>query len=168
MAMFSSSNESERSTDAGSRGAAREANLSIIAVGMRVIGELITNGVVKVEGAIEGSVRADRQVLIAKGGMVEGDVYTREAIVGGQVKGSVFAEERVEVQAKSRVEGDIITQRLIVHEGGEVNGSVQMGDPKTLKQAAAEARGQKHREIARTGSRELSPQPLSGITSVET
>lgn len=133
MAMFSSS--SERAKQPAPRPASGEANLSIIAAGMRVIGELITNGVVKVEGAIEGSVRADRQVLIAKGGVVEGDVYTREAIVGGRVSGSIFAEERVEVQTKSMVSGDIVTHRLMVHEGGEVNGTVKMGDPKALKEA---------------------------------
>lgn len=135
MGMFSSSSEGEQDKEAPARSAAKEGNLSIVAAGMRVIGQLITSGVVKVEGTIEGSVRADRQVLIAKGGVVEGDVYTREAIVGGRVAGSIFAEERVEVQTKSMVSGDIVTQRLMVHEGGEVNGTVQMGDPKVLKQA---------------------------------
>jgi cytoskeletal protein CcmA (bactofilin family) len=103
---------------------------------MRVEGELQTDGVVKIEGTVVGSVRAQQQVLVAKGGVVEGDVHTREAILGGEVHGSILAYERVEVQASSVVHGDITTQRIVVHEGGEVNGHVRMGDPRAMVEAA--------------------------------
>lgn len=161
MAMFSSSGDPDRKQAEPRGGGAREASLSIIAAGMRVVGELITNGVVKVEGAIEGSVRAERQVLIAKGGVVEGDVHTREAIVGGRVTGSIFAEERVEVQPKSVVHGDIMTQKLIVHEGGEVNGSVQMGDPKALTKARSD--GRQARPLGAPEAREPASAPTGGF-----
>jgi cytoskeletal protein CcmA (bactofilin family) len=107
-------------------GRPREGALTIIASGTRVTGEVASDGVVKIEGLVVGTVRGERQVLVASGGRVEGDVHTREAVVGGSVKGSVYAEERVEVQATSVVEGDIVTQRILVQEGGEVNGSVKM------------------------------------------
>jgi len=120
----------------GPRTAPREAALSVIAVGTTIIGELNSDGVVKVEGTVTGSVRADRQVLVAKGGRIEGDVFTREAVVGGEIRGAILADERVEVQASSIIEGDITTQRILVHEGGEVNGHVRMGNPQALTQAA--------------------------------
>jgi cytoskeletal protein CcmA (bactofilin family) len=127
MAVFSSA--ADRGTDTP-RSGSREGALSIIAPGMRVIGELITEGVVKVEGAVEGTIRAQREVLVAKGGHVDGDIHTREAVIGGEVSGSVFAEERVEVQQGSTVTGDISTKKLVIQEGGEVNGQVRMGDIK--------------------------------------
>jgi cytoskeletal protein CcmA (bactofilin family) len=126
MAVFGSG--SGASSDAVTRGQ-REASLSIIAVGARVVGELKTSGVVKVEGTVEGAVRAEREVLVSKGGSVQGDIYTREAVIGGEVVGCIYAEERVEVQENSVVQGDIITKKLVVQEGGEVNGHVQMGQP---------------------------------------
>jgi cytoskeletal protein CcmA (bactofilin family) len=49
-------------------------------------------------------------------------------MIGGEVVGSIYAEERVEVQENSTVQGDIFTKKLVVQEGGEVNGHVQMGD----------------------------------------
>src|SRR5690242_4693889 len=104
-----------------------EAGLSIIGTGMRVVGDITADGVVKIEGTVVGTVRAARQVLIAKGGEVEGDVIAREAIIGGEVRGAIFAEERVEVQASSVVHGDIQAKRLLVEEGGEINGVVRMG-----------------------------------------
>jgi cytoskeletal protein CcmA (bactofilin family) len=112
--------------------AGREPGLSVVATGMRIDGRLDTNGVVKVEGMVSGSIRAERQVLVAKGGIVEGDILTREAVIGGEVRGAIYADERVEVQAGSQVNGDITTKRILLQEGGEVNGHLRMEDPKAL------------------------------------
>jgi len=59
---------------------------------------------------------------------VEGDVVSREAIIGGEVRGGIYAEERVELQATSVVHGDVATKRLFVQEGGEINGVLRMGE----------------------------------------
>jgi cytoskeletal protein CcmA (bactofilin family) len=76
---------------------------------------------------VEGTIRAQQQIVIARGGSVAGDLHTREAIVGGRVTGAIFADDRVEVQRGSVVNGDITAQRIMVQEGGEVNGHVRMG-----------------------------------------
>jgi len=105
-----------------------ESGLSIIWTGMRVVGDITADGVVKIEGTVVGTVRAGRQVLVGKGGEVEGDVISREAIIGGEVRGSIRADERVEIQSTSVVHGDIVAKRLLVQEGGEINGVVRMGE----------------------------------------
>jgi cytoskeletal protein CcmA (bactofilin family) len=124
-------------TEKGQTAPEAQGALSIIGPGMRVTGDITADGVVKIEGAVVGTVRAGRQVLVAKGGEVEGDIVTREAIVGGEVRGTVLAEERVEIQPTSVVHGDITTRRLLVHEGGEVNGVVRMGESEATENAAA-------------------------------
>jgi cytoskeletal protein CcmA (bactofilin family) len=160
MALFSTPQE-ERSRPAAPRG---EPGLSIIALGMRVEGELITDGVVKIEGTVVGSIRAEQQVLVAKGGTVDGDVYTQEAILGGEVRGAIYASRRVEVQATSVVHGDIATQRIMVHEGGEVNGRVKMGDPAAF---APDAGGDQAGESARSAVGDES-QPPHGESVIHT
>jgi cytoskeletal protein CcmA (bactofilin family) len=115
-------------TEKGHSAPESEAALSIIGSGMRVVGDITAEGVVKIEGTVIGTVRAGRQVLVAKGGEVEGDVITREAIIGGEVRGTVVAGERVEIQTASVVHGDITSKRLLVHEGGEINGVIRMGE----------------------------------------
>ena len=134
MAGFSSS--SDRGSDSGKHGS-RESALSIIAPGARVTGELVTDGVVKIEGVVDGTIRAQREVLVAKGGRVQGDIHTRDVVVGGEVVGSIFADERVEVQQGSTVHGDIVTKKLVIQEGGEVNGQIRMGDAKAVAAATA-------------------------------
>jgi len=107
--------------------------LSIIGIGMTVHGNLETGGVVKVEGIVNGHVSASQQVLVAKGGEIDGDVDTREAVVGGTICGAVRALERVEIQAGATVQGDVTTKRIAVAEGAVLNGSIKMGD---LEEAA--------------------------------
>ena len=127
MAIFSSSprdpevNQMRRRTD--------HTTLSIIAKDLTVSGDLTTEGVVKIEGKVKGTIRANTQTLIAPGALVQGDLYTAEAIIGGRVEGNVHATDRVEVQATAEVQGDVYTRRIVVLEGGSVNGSIKMGSP---------------------------------------
>jgi len=115
----------EKSANAGEKGVP---GLSIIGAGMRVVGDISADGVVKIEGAVSGTVRAAKQVLVARGGEVEGDVVSKEAIIGGEVRGAIYAEERVELQATSVVHGDVHTKRLLIQEGGEMNGVLRMSE----------------------------------------
>lgn len=105
-----------------------DAALTIIAPGTRVEGELKSSGVVKVEGTVVGTIHAERQVLVARGGVVEGDIHTAEAVIGGRVQGAITAGDRIEVQGGAVVHGDVATKRLVVQEGGEINGLVKMAD----------------------------------------
>src|SRR5436309_1743799 len=82
-------------TEKGHGASETETGLSIIGTGMRVVGDITAEGVVKIEGTVVGTVRAGRQVLVGKGGEVEGDVISREAIIGGEVRGSIRAYLRV-------------------------------------------------------------------------
>jgi cytoskeletal protein CcmA (bactofilin family) len=101
---------------------------SIIASDMTVIGDLETEGVVRVEGRVKGTVRAASQVLVAAGAVIEGDLHTQEAVIAGQVSGGIHASERAELQASAIVAGDILTPRIAIVEGARVTGEVKM-DP---------------------------------------
>lgn len=100
--------------------------ISIIAADLTVTGDLQTDGVVRVEGRIAGNVIAESQLLLSQGGVVEGDLQTREAILAGEVHGTVAASERIEVQATAQIHGDIVTPRLLIQEGGRINGAIRM------------------------------------------
>lgn len=125
MAIFK---DSPTSTGEVKNGGAGEVTMSVIASGMRVVGDIETEGVIKIEGRVEGSVRAGRQVLIGRQGEVKGDISTREAVIGGKVQGTVSATERLEIQATSTVVGDINTKSIAVAEGGRINGTVRIAD----------------------------------------
>jgi cytoskeletal protein CcmA (bactofilin family) len=115
---------------------------SIIAGDMTVIGDLETEGVVRIEGRVKGTVRVGSQVLVAAGAVIEGDLHTQEAVIAGQVSGSIHARDRVELQASALVAGDILTPRIAIVEGARVSGEVKM-DLATA--GTAEEAGDSHR-----------------------
>jgi cytoskeletal protein CcmA (bactofilin family) len=110
-------------------GAPRELGdvVSIIGPGMKITGDCESDGTIRVEGAIEGSVKAAKSVVVGKEGIVVGDITTQDAIVAGRVNGSVTAESRVELQASCRIQGDIRSRRVKLEEGGQIDGSLHMG-----------------------------------------
>ncbi len=110
------------------RSSSPDGALSIIAAGMKITGDIDTDGVVKIEGRVEGTVRAAGQVLVGRQGEVVGDIFTAEAVLGGRVQGKVQGSERVEVQGTSTIVGDIETRSIHVIEGGKINGTVRISD----------------------------------------
>src|SRR3954451_18316524 len=82
---------------------------SIIASDMTVVGDLETEGVVRIEGRVRGTVRAGARVLVSAGAAIEGALHSQEAVVAGQVSGAIVARERVELQRSAVVAGDIHT-----------------------------------------------------------
>ncbi len=106
----------------------REGVISIIGPGMKVLGDCDTEGTLRIEGTVEGTVRAGKAVVVGKDGVVDGDVHTQDAVVGGRVNGSLIAQSRLELQATCVVEGEIHARRIKLEEGGTVNGTVKIGD----------------------------------------
>lgn len=106
----------------------RDGVISIIGPGMRVIGDCETEGTLRIEGTVEGTVRAGKAVVIGKDGVVQGDVMTQDAVIGGRVNGSIIAESRLELQATCVIEGEIRARRIKLDEGGRVNGNVFTGE----------------------------------------
>jgi cytoskeletal protein CcmA (bactofilin family) len=114
--------------------------LSVIASGMRIVGDVESSGVMKIDGRVEGSVTHARQVLLGRGATVKGNVAADEVVIGGVVDGGIKATERLELQATAVVNGDIETKSIVVLEGARINGSVRMADlavPRAEGQKAA-------------------------------
>ena len=101
--------------------------VSIIGPGMKIVGDCSSDGTIRVEGRVEGSVSAGKSVVVGREGEVIGDIRTQDAIVAGSVNGSVVAESRVELQATCRIKGDIQSRRVKLDEGGQVDGRLHMG-----------------------------------------
>jgi cytoskeletal protein CcmA (bactofilin family) len=102
--------------------------ISIIGPGMRVEGDCFTEGTLRIEGEVTGTVHAGKAVVVGKHGAVHGDVATQDAVVAGRVTGTLLAASRLEIQATARVEGEVHTRRLQLEDGAVLNGAVRMGE----------------------------------------
>ncbi len=101
--------------------------MSIVGAGMTVEGDCETDGSLRIEGTIRGDVRAGRSVAIGKDGLLEGGIYTQDAVIAGRVLGAVYAESYLELQATSEISGEIQTRRMKVEDGAMFQGQVAVG-----------------------------------------
>lgn len=114
--------------DRGGNPSPPEQVISIIGPGMKVVGDCEADGAIRVEGAVQGNIRAGKSVVIGKKGVVDGDIFTQDAVIAGTIRGTIRAESRLELQGTSRIDGEIIATRLQLEEGAVLNGTVQMSD----------------------------------------
>jgi len=86
-----------------------QGGLSIVAKDLTIAGDLQAAGVIRIEGRVIGNVHAGDQVLISEGGIVEGDVAAREAVVGGRVHGCIQGRKRT---GASRVRREVLARQV--------------------------------------------------------
>ncbi len=102
----------------------RSDGYAVIDEHLSIVGDLTTDGTVRVEGRIEGSVHRTDTMIIGAGASVVGNVEAREVVIGGELAGNLRVSGRVEVQASGTVRGDIHAAAVVLIEGGKVHGHV--------------------------------------------
>jgi len=93
----------------------------IIGLESTVTGSLTTSGVARIDGCVEGSIKAD-WLIIGDSGTVKGDVITRGTMIAGTILGNIRSDEIVEITSHGTVEGDIYTMKLSIAEGACFDG----------------------------------------------
>ena len=90
-------------------------------------GDLTGNEDMVIEGQVEGKVDLpNNQLTVGANGTVKAEIHAKGVVIVGHVVGNVFGLERVEIQATGKVEGDVNAPKLVVAEGAQLNGAIQM------------------------------------------
>lgn len=89
-------------------------------------GTLSVQGSLRVDGTLEGSVDNARHVIVGTDGKILGDVTAQIVVCGGAIEGNVCAD-MLEVLAPASIQGDIRAKKMIVEEGGRINGQCVIG-----------------------------------------
>ncbi len=101
-------------------------HFSIVSAECYFQGTLSVQGSLRVDGTLEGSVDNARQVIVGEGGKIVGDVTGQTVVCSGEIEGNVCAE-MLEVLGKASIRGDIRAQKMIVEEGGRIEGMCKIG-----------------------------------------
>jgi cytoskeletal protein CcmA (bactofilin family) len=88
---------------------------SVIDDQLSISGDLHTEGTVRVDGRVEGTLHRADTLIIGAGGSVVGNIEAREVVIGGDVCGSLFVTGRVEVQASATVQGGTVHGHVAIH-----------------------------------------------------
>lgn len=122
-------------------------SINIISNGTVIEGEIKSNGDIRIDGTIRGSVTSKSKVVIGATGAVEGDVHCQNADISGAVKGKTNVAEMLFLKSHARINGDIHTGKLVVEVGASFTGNCNMGAAiKDIKNADKSAEQQTLRE----------------------
>ncbi|HEY2164813.1 MAG TPA: polymer-forming cytoskeletal protein [Gemmatimonadaceae bacterium] len=97
---------------------------SVIDAHLSIQGDIATDGTVRVDGRIDGTLHRADTLIIGAGGAVIGNIEAREVVVGGELTGDLAVRGRVEIQKTATVRGDIRAAAVGLEEGGTVHGHV--------------------------------------------
>ena len=95
---------------------------SVLDAHLTITGDIETDGTIRVDGRLEGSVRRAGIVILGVGATIVGNVNAQEVVVGGSIQGDVRAGTRVELQPTAIVTGDVDAATILIQEGGVLRG----------------------------------------------
>ncbi len=110
--------------------------LNRIVEGTKIVGDLITDSNLRIDGEITGNVVSRSKVVIGETGSVLGDVSCVEADIEGNVTGKLEIEDLLVLREKSKIVGDIMTSKLQIEEGAVFVGSCKMAGHAVNKNAS--------------------------------
>ena len=102
---------------------------TVLGADSTVKGEMVVRGTIRIDGYLEGDIRAD-WVIVGETGRIRGNVKARAIVVGGRVDGNIEGSEIVELKDKGQVVGEICTAKLSISEGALFEGQSSMKNRK--------------------------------------
>ena len=118
--MFTNNNEAVRKTDASSA-------INMIGSGTVITGDIKSQGDIRVDGSLSGSIETQGKIVVGQGGVVEGDVICKDADVAGVLKAKITVSQLLSLKSSAKLNGDIITNKLSIEPGATFTGSCSMG-----------------------------------------
>ena len=106
--------------------------VNIIGAGTVIEGEIKSNGDLRIDGKIIGSVTTKAKVVVGGTGIIEGDVNCQNADISGAIKGKTMVGETLYLKSTAKVNGDIVTGKLVVEVGANFTGNCNMGNVKEM------------------------------------
>lgn len=97
---------------------------TIISAQSAISGDVVSTSWVYVEGKVIGNIRCEC-LVVRKGGVVQGDVISNNAIVDGRVLGSVITNH-LHVKKHSVVEGRMTYTKITIEHGAQITGQLSV------------------------------------------
>ena len=98
---------------------------TVIAKGITFTGVIEGEGIVQIEGRLEGEIKLKGSVTITTTGHVKGPITADSVRVAGEVQGSITARDNLCLERTGSIHGDVSTCSLVV-ENGRLDGSSKM------------------------------------------
>lgn len=104
--------------------------LNVIVNGSRVLGDMIIESNLRIDGEIKGNVTSTAKVVIGKSGIITGDLVCNDADIEGSVTGKLKVENLLSLKSTASINGEISTAKIEIEEGAQFSGNIKMSNHK--------------------------------------
>ena len=102
-------------------------NITLLAKGVHLKGEIRVEGTVRIDGRLEGEIHTKGQVIVGEDGLVQGTIAAGTVVSSGRIKATVTAVERVQLLKTAVLIGEVHAPVLMMEEGAKMQGTTDMG-----------------------------------------
>jgi cytoskeletal protein CcmA (bactofilin family) len=100
---------------------------TVIGPGVTFKGDISGTEDLLLEGKFEGMIQLGGSALtVGAAGRIRADIVAREVVVYGEVIGNVSARDRIEIKREGSIVGDLNTQRIVIEDGANFRGSMEI------------------------------------------
>ncbi len=104
-----------------------EAN-NIIGKGTKIVGDIMTQGNIRIDGEINGNITSKSKVALGAGSKLIGNLVSSNSEIEGEVTGNIFVAELLILKANAVINGDVSVLRMITEPGAKINGQCKVGE----------------------------------------
>lgn len=101
---------------------------TIVGPSVKVEGDFISEGNIKIEGQVNGSIKTAKQLRVEEGAKVNANISADNSVISGEIRGNMKLATTLELTPTAKVYGDVATKTLIVAAGAILHGHVIMDD----------------------------------------
>lgn len=101
---------------------------NIIGAGTKIIGDIDTNGDLRVDGVIEGNIVSKGKLVLGQGGNIKGTIKCANAEISGSFDGKVEVTELLSLKSTAIFKGEMTVAKLSIEPGATFNGTCNMAD----------------------------------------
>ena len=104
-------------------------NITLLAKGVLLRGEIHVEGTVRIDGRLEGDLQTSGTVVIGEDGVVQGTITAGTIISSGKIKATVRATERIQLLKTGLLVGEVHAPAFSMENGAKFQGLSDMGVP---------------------------------------
>ncbi|WP_019636035.1 bactofilin family protein [Paenibacillus fonticola] len=123
-------------------------NGTLIGQGSLAEGKLECEASLRIEGMFRGEIHCQGQVVIGESGEAHSNIKGADVVVAGKVIGDISSQGRLTIMSSGLVEGNVNVARLIIVEGGLLNGASRMERAASLPATAVDSLKDKSKKTA--------------------
>lgn len=102
--------------------------INLISNGTDIIGDIKSNGDIRIDGSLKGNLSTKGKVVIGPTGKINGEIICKNSEVSGIIEGKITVGQLLNLKASSKILGDIATSKLSIEPGAIFSGTCKMSE----------------------------------------